>query len=200
MAVGSTDSGGTATVPATGMRTEVRPAPVALARRRRRLPWAMGLLVAAVLAGAAVAGLAAYNAGSEGGSPPATTIPAPVTTLAPPTTLPPPTAPPTPPPAPENRGKGDGGEAQKQLKKWLDEMRKQLEKAQTRRLKDARQLDAARFAVRKEAVRSHARAGGVAVVPVRVRVVEGVAGALVHIDLDVRLPPPRPATAGARRE
>jgi hypothetical protein len=109
------------------MRTEVRPAPVALARRRRRLPWAMGLLVAAVLAGAAVAGLAAYNAGSEGGSPPATTIPAPVTTLAPPTTLPPPTAPPAPP---ENRGKGDGGGAQKQLKKWLDEMRKQLEKAQ----------------------------------------------------------------------
>jgi hypothetical protein len=127
VAVGSTDSGGTATVPATGMRTEVRPAPVALARRRRRLPWAMGLLVAAVLAGAAVAGLAAYNAGSEGGSPPATTIPAPVTTLAPPTTLPPPTAPPAPP---ENRGKGDGGGAQKQLKKWLDEMRKQLEKAQ----------------------------------------------------------------------
>jgi hypothetical protein len=50
-----------------------------------------------------------------------------VTTLAPPTTLPPPTAPPA---APDNRGKGDGGGAQKQLKKWLDEMRKQLEKAQ----------------------------------------------------------------------
>jgi hypothetical protein len=126
-AVASTDPGSTATMPSTAMRTEVRPAPVAPARRRRRLPWAMGLLVAAVLAGAAVAGLAAYNAGSEGGSPPATTIPAPVTTLAPPTTLPPPTAPPAPP---ENRGKGDGGGAQKQLKKWLDEMRKQLEKAQ----------------------------------------------------------------------
>ncbi|HEX3669127.1 MAG TPA: serine/threonine-protein kinase [Acidimicrobiia bacterium] len=126
-AVASTDPGGTATMPATAMRTEVRPAPLAPARRRRRLPWAMGLLVAAVLAGAAVAGLAAYNAGSEGGSPPATTAPAPVTTLAPPTTLPPPTAPPAPP---DNRGKGDGGGAQKQLKKWLDEMRKQLEKAQ----------------------------------------------------------------------
>jgi hypothetical protein len=129
-AVASTDPGGTATMPATPVLTEVRPAPVAPARRRRRWPWAVGLLVAAVVAGAAVAGLAAYKAGSEGGSPPATTTPAPVTTLAPPTTLPPPTAPPTPPPAPDKRGKGDGGDAQKQLKKWFDELRKQFERAQ----------------------------------------------------------------------
>jgi serine/threonine protein kinase len=129
-AVTSTDPGGTATMPATPVRTEVRPAPVAPARRRRWWPWAMGLLVAAVVAGAAVAGLAAYNTGSEGGSPPATTTPAPVTTLAPPTTLPPPTAPPTTLPPPDNRGKGDGGGAQKQLKKWFDELQKQFERAQ----------------------------------------------------------------------
>jgi hypothetical protein len=129
-AVTSTDPGGTATMPATPVRTEVRPAPVAPARRRRWWPWAMGLLVAAVVAGAAVAGLAAYNTGSEGGSPPATTTPAPVTTLAPPTTLPPTTAPPTTLPPPDNRGKGDGGGAQKQLKKWFDELQKQFERAQ----------------------------------------------------------------------
>ena len=130
-AVASTDPGGTATMPATPVRTEVRPAPVAPARRRRRWPWAMGLLVAAVVAGAAVAGLAAYNAGSEGGSRPATTTPAaPVTTFAPPTTLPPPTAPPTTLPPPDNRGKGDGGGVEKQFKKWLEELRKQFEEAQ----------------------------------------------------------------------
>jgi hypothetical protein len=91
------------------------------------------VLVAALVAGAAVAGLAAYNAGSEGGSPPATTTSAaPVTTLAPPTTLPPPTAPPTtlPPAQPDNRGKGDGGGAQKQFEKWLEDLRKQFEAAQ----------------------------------------------------------------------
>lgn len=132
-AVASTDPGGTATMPATPVRTEVRSAAVAPARRRRRWPWAMGLLVAAVVAGAAVAGLAAYNAGSEGGSPPATTTPAaPVTTLAPPTTLPPPTAPPTtlPPAEPDNRGEGDGGDVEKQFRKWLEELRKQFEEAQ----------------------------------------------------------------------
>ena len=129
-AAASTDARGTATMPA---RTEVRPAPVAAARRRRWWPWAMGLLVAALVAGAAVAGLAAYNAGSEGGSPPATTTSAaPVTTLAPPTTLPPPTAPPAtlPPAQPDNRGKGEGGGAQKQFEKWLEELRKQFEEAQ----------------------------------------------------------------------
>jgi eukaryotic-like serine/threonine-protein kinase len=129
--VASTDPGGTATMPATSVRTEVRPPPVEPARRRRWWPWAVGLLVAAVVAGAAVAGLAAYNAGSEGGSPPATTTPAaPATTVAPPTTLPPPTAPPTLQPPPDKRGKGDGGDAQKQLKKWFDELRKQFENAQ----------------------------------------------------------------------
>jgi hypothetical protein len=130
-AVASTGPGGTATMPATPVRTEVRPAPVAPARRRRRWPWAMGLLVAALMAGAAVAGFAAYNAGSEGGSPPAaTTGAAPVTTFAPPTTLPPPTAPPTTLPPPDNRGKGDGGGADKQFRKWLEELRKQFEEAQ----------------------------------------------------------------------
>jgi hypothetical protein len=127
---------GTATIPGTPARTEVRPAPVAPARRRHWRPWAMGLLVAALVAGATVAGLAAYNAASEGDSPPATTTSAgPVTTLAPPTTLPPPTAPPTLPPAqPDNRGKGkgkaEGGGAQQQFEKWLEELQKQFEEAQ----------------------------------------------------------------------
>jgi hypothetical protein len=132
-AVAATGGDGTATIPGTPARTEVRPVPVAPARRRRRRPWAIGVLVAALVAGAAVAGLAAYNAGSEGGSPPATTTsPAPVTTLAPPTTLPPPTAPPTtlPPAQPDNRGRGDGGGAQKQFEKWLEDLRKQFEEAQ----------------------------------------------------------------------
>jgi len=131
--VAATGGDGTATIPGTPAHTEVRPAPVAPARRRRRRPWAIGVLVAALVAGAAVAGLAAYNAGSEGGSPPATTTSAaPVTTFAPPTTLPPPTAPPTtlPPAQPDNRGKGDGGGAQKQFEKWLEELRKQFEQAQ----------------------------------------------------------------------
>jgi eukaryotic-like serine/threonine-protein kinase len=131
VAATSTDPGGTATMPATRVRTEVRPAPVAPARRRRRWPWVMGLLVAAVVAGAAVAGLAAYNAGSEGGSPSVTTTTAaPVTTLAPPTTLPAPTAPPTTLPPPDNRGKGDGGGAGEQFRKWLEDLRKQFEEAQ----------------------------------------------------------------------
>jgi hypothetical protein len=132
-AVAATGGDGTATIPGTPARTEVRPVPVAPARQRRRRPWAIGVLVAALVAGAAVAGLAAYNAGSEGGSPPATTTsPAPVTTLAPPTTLPPPTAPPTtlPPAQPDNRGRGDGGGAQKQFEKWLEDLRKQFEEAQ----------------------------------------------------------------------
>src|SRR3989440_7855060 len=132
-AVAATGGDGTATIPGTPAHTEVRPAPVAPPRRRRRRPWAIGVLVAALVAGAAVAGLAAYNAGSGGGSPPATaTSAAPVTTFAPPTTLPPPTAPPTtlPPAQPDNRGKGDGGGAQKQFEKWLEELRKQVEKAQ----------------------------------------------------------------------
>jgi serine/threonine protein kinase len=125
-AVAST-ADGTTTMPGTPLRTEVRPAAVAPARRRRRWPWAMGVLVAALVAGAAVAGVVAYNAGSEGGSPPATTTSAaPVTTLAPPTTLPPTTV----PAPPDNRGKGDGGGAEKQLRKWLEELRKQFEEAQ----------------------------------------------------------------------
>jgi eukaryotic-like serine/threonine-protein kinase len=119
---------GTATVPGTQARTQVRPAAVAPARRRRRWPWALALLVAALVAGAAVAGIAAYNAASEGGSPPATIAPA--TTLAPVTTLPPPTAPPTTLPAPGNRGKGNGGDPAKQLRKWLEELRKRFEEAQ----------------------------------------------------------------------
>jgi hypothetical protein len=137
-AVAPTVADGTAKVPATSTRTEVRPAGGAPARRRR-WPWAMGLLVAAAVAGAAVAGFAAYNAGSDGGSRPVTTTAAPVTTLAPPTTLPPPTAPPTTlAPPPDNHGnKGDGGAsnggiggAEKQLRKWLEELRKQFEDAQ----------------------------------------------------------------------
>jgi hypothetical protein len=54
-----------------------------------------------------------------------------VTTAAPPT-LPPTTVPPTtlPPAQPDNRGKGNGGDAEKQIKKWLEELRKQFEDAQ----------------------------------------------------------------------
>jgi hypothetical protein len=126
-AVAATGSDGTATIPGTPVHTEVRPAPFAPAHRRRRRPWAIGVLVAALFAGAAVAGLAAYNAGSEGGSPPATTSAAPVTTFAPPTTLPPTTLPPA---QPDNRGKGDGGGVQKQFEKWLEQLRKQFEEAQ----------------------------------------------------------------------
>ena len=110
------------------MRTAVAPM-----RRRRGWAWATGLLVAALVAGAAVAGVIAYNAGSEGGSAPTTTTSAaPVTTVAPPTTLPPATAPPTtlPPAQPDNRGKGEGGGVQKQFEKWLEELQKQFEDAQ----------------------------------------------------------------------
>ena len=129
---------GTATTPRTQTRTAAQPAGVAPERRRRgRRPWAAVLLVGGLVAGAAVAGLFAYNASSEGGSPPApTTTAVPVTTVPPtlpPTTVPPPTAPPTtlPPAQPDNRGqKGDGGDAQKQIEKWLKELRKQFEDAQ----------------------------------------------------------------------
>ena len=125
------DADGTATMPGAPTRTEVRPAAVAPARRRRRRwPWTTGLLVAALVAGGAVAGLIAYDSSSEGGSPPTTTTTAvPVTTAAaptiPPTTLPPPTEPP-----PDNRGKGNGDDPEKQLKKWLQELRKQFEDPQ----------------------------------------------------------------------
>jgi hypothetical protein len=49
-----------------------------------------------------------------------------------PPTLPPTTVPPTtvPPVEPDNRGKGNGGDAEKQIKKWLEELRKQFEDAQ----------------------------------------------------------------------
>jgi len=125
------DADGTATMPSAPTRTEVRPAAVApLRRRRRRWPWTTGLLVAALVAGGAVAGLIAYDSSSEGGSPPASTTTAvPVTTAAPPT-LPPTTLPPPTEPPPDNRGKGNGDDPEKQLKKWLDELRKQFEDAQ----------------------------------------------------------------------
>ena len=129
------DADGTATMPGTPARTEAQPAAVATvapARRRGRRPWATVLLVGGLVAGAAIAGLLAYNASSEGGSPPApTTTAVPVTTAAPPT-LPPTTVPPTtlPPAQPDNRGKGNGGDAEKQIKKWLEELRKQFEDAQ----------------------------------------------------------------------
>jgi hypothetical protein len=129
------DADGTATMPGTTARTEAQPAAVATvapARRRGRRPWAAVLLVGGLVAGAAIAGLLAYNASSEGGSAPApTTTAVPVTTAAPPT-LPPTTVPPTtlPPAQPDNRGKGNGGDAQKQIQKWLEELRKQFEDAQ----------------------------------------------------------------------
>jgi eukaryotic-like serine/threonine-protein kinase len=129
------EADGTATMPGTPARTEAQPAAVATvapARRRGRRPWAAVLLVGGLVAGAAIAGLLAYNASSEGGSPPApTTTAVPVTTAAPPT-LPPTTVPPTtlPPVQPDNRGKGNGGDAEKQIKKWLEELRKQFEEAQ----------------------------------------------------------------------
>jgi eukaryotic-like serine/threonine-protein kinase len=126
------DADGTATMPGTPARTEAQPTAVAPVRRRRgRRPWAAGLLVGGLVAGAAIAGLLAYNASSEGGSPPATTTTAVPVTTAPPT-LPPTTVPPTtlPPAQPDNRGKGNGGDAQKQIQKWLEELRKQFEDAQ----------------------------------------------------------------------
>jgi eukaryotic-like serine/threonine-protein kinase len=129
---------GAATVPDTPARTEAQPTAVAPARRkRRRRPWAAALLVGGLIAGATVAGLLAYNAGSEGGSPPApTTTAVPVTTTPP--TLPPTTVPPTTlPPVEPNRGqkgdggqKGSGGDVQKQIEKWLEELRKRFEDAQ----------------------------------------------------------------------
>jgi eukaryotic-like serine/threonine-protein kinase len=127
------EADGTATMPSTPEHTEAQTAAVAPARRRRgRRPWAAVLLVGGLVAGAAIAGLLAYNAGSEGGSPPApATTAVPVTTAAPPT-LPPTTVPPTtlPPVQPDNRGKGNGGDAEKQIQKWLEELRKQFEDAQ----------------------------------------------------------------------
>jgi eukaryotic-like serine/threonine-protein kinase len=124
---------GTATVPDTPARTEAQPTAVAPARRkRRRRPWAAALLVGGLIAGATVAGLLAYNAGSEGGSQPApTTTAVPVTTTPP--TLPPTTVPPTtlPPVEPDNRGqKGNGGDVQKQIEKWLEDLRKRFEDVQ----------------------------------------------------------------------
>jgi hypothetical protein len=127
------DADGTATMPGTSARTEAQPAAVAPVRRKRgRRPWAAVLLVGGLVAGAAVAGLLAYNAGSEGDSPPATTTTTVPVTTAPPPTLPPTTVPPTtlPPAQPDNRGKGNGGDAEKQIKKWLEELRKQFEDAQ----------------------------------------------------------------------
>jgi eukaryotic-like serine/threonine-protein kinase len=129
------DADGTATMPGTPARTEAQTAAVAAvapARRRGRRPWAAVLLVGGLVSGAAIAGLLAYNAGSESGSPRApTTTAVPVTTAAPPT-LPPTTVPPTtlPPAQPDNRGKGNGGGAEKQIQKWLEELRKQFEDAQ----------------------------------------------------------------------
>ena len=127
------EADGTATMPGTPEHTEAQTAAVAPARRRRgRRPWAAVLLVGGLVAGAAIAGLLAYNASSEGGSPPAPmTTAVPVTTAVPPT-LPPTTVAPTtlPPAQPDNRGKGNGGDAEKQIKKWLEELRKQFEDAQ----------------------------------------------------------------------
>ncbi len=128
------DADGTATVPDTPARTEAQPAAVApVRRRRRRRPWAVALLVGGLIAGATVAGLLAYNAGSEGGSPPAPTTTAVRVTTTPPT-LPPTTVPPTtlPPVEPDNRGqKGNGGDdVQKQFQKWLEELRKRFEDVQ----------------------------------------------------------------------
>jgi hypothetical protein len=141
---------GTATIPNAPLRTEVRPATAQTrtqtkAPRRRRWPVLMGWLVGAIVAGAAVAGAVAYYDSDSGTStPPATTVNTPVTTL-PPTTLPPPTVPPTTlPPATSpqiNRGPGNGkgddgtkgrggGDVQKQLKKWLEELQKQFREAQ----------------------------------------------------------------------
>jgi eukaryotic-like serine/threonine-protein kinase len=125
---------GTATMPDTPARTEAQPAAVAPMRRRRgRRPWAAVLLVGGLVAGAAIAGVLAYNAGSEGGSPPATTTSAVPVTTAPPPTLPPTTVPPPtqpPLPRPDDRGEGNGGDAEKQFKKWLEDLRKQFEDAQ----------------------------------------------------------------------
>jgi eukaryotic-like serine/threonine-protein kinase len=122
----------TATMPGTPARTDTQATAVApVRRRRRRRPWTAALVVGILIAGATVAGLLAYNAGSEGGSPPApTTTAVPVTTTPP--TLPPTTVPPTtlPPAEPANRGKGNGGDAQKQIEKWLEELRKQFEDVQ----------------------------------------------------------------------
>ena len=122
------DADGTVTMPGTPEHTEAQPATVAPARRRGRRPLTAALLVGGLVAGAAIAGLLAYNASSEGGSPPApTTTAVPVTTAVPPTTVAPTTLPPA---QPDNRGKGNGGDAEKQIKKWLEELRKQFEDAQ----------------------------------------------------------------------
>jgi hypothetical protein len=82
-----------------------------------------------------VAGLLAYGLGSDGGSAPATTTSTTVapTTTQPPTTVPPPTVPPTTGPE-VNRGPGNGDDegardGQKQLEKWLEELRKRFEDA-----------------------------------------------------------------------
>jgi eukaryotic-like serine/threonine-protein kinase len=128
------DVDATATTPNTAPRTAVSPTRVRPRRRRRRWPWVTGLLVAAIVAGASVAGLLAYGVGSDSDtSPPAatTTTVAPTTTL-PPTTVPPRTAPPTTTPdvirGPDNRG-DEPDDAQKAIEKWLEELRKRFEDA-----------------------------------------------------------------------
>jgi len=112
--------------------------------------------------------------------------PAPVTTL-PPTTLPP--APPTtlPPSQPTTRARARARVAGRRSSSRSGSRSSESSSKRLRTAADAlRQLD--------DEVRDQEGGGavprpdgGVAVVPVRVRVVEGVAGALVHVDLDVRL-------------
>jgi eukaryotic-like serine/threonine-protein kinase len=146
VAVAAPCSDGTATMPNTPLRTEVRPVTVQPQaqpqRRRRRWPVLVGWLVGAMIAGAAVAGAVAYYNSDDGTpQPPATTVRAPVTTL-PPTTLPPTTVPPATSPN-INRGPGNGNgngnddnggrDLQEQFKKWLEDLQKRFRDLQNGR-------------------------------------------------------------------
>jgi eukaryotic-like serine/threonine-protein kinase len=116
---------GTATMPDTPPRTETRPVtaspqPTPEARRRRRWPSVVGLLLGAALVGAAVAGAVVYyDSGGDASPPPVTTVNTPSTTV-PPTTLPPTTVPPATTPE-INRGPGNGSDVQERIKERLEE-------------------------------------------------------------------------------
>jgi eukaryotic-like serine/threonine-protein kinase len=115
-------------------RTEVAPPGVRPARRARPRHWRLWLAVLAmpaVLAGALIAALLVYEAGS--GAParlgPTTTTATPTAATSPPATAPPTTAPPTTllpfeptPPAPPPPGNGSDGVDE--FEQWLEELRR----------------------------------------------------------------------------
>jgi serine/threonine protein kinase len=112
--------------------TEVAPtSAVRVRRRHRRWPWVVVLLLGAIVSGGAVL---AQGYGSDlGGDAPArpsptnaTPVTAAPTTAAPTTTIPPALPPSTLLPVPDNPGDGDGDDPAAEVRRWLEELRRQL--------------------------------------------------------------------------